>query len=594
MPSKTLLDSLEVNGGTHLQVLRRLEEMPPEAIQEFLVDVDPVSWVEQHTRTDHGTKLDMVNHPYLELVYNDWHPNQCYYKAAQVGLTQTTTGKLLYFAMKHKITAIYTMPTQQQVEKYSTARFNKIVSASPEILKNLTKNNASYKAIGDSSIYFSGTFNEQQAISIPSDINVHDELDFSKEDIRELYLERLAHSQWAFEWLFSTPTIPGFGIHSFWKQSDQRHWFVRCSGCGRWQRIRWDNHAKHNVREVRKYGRHVRWYYGCTKCDKELDRRNGMWVVKRESKSQDLHGYHIPQTIVPVMSAATLKKKERVAKKKGRYKVFVNFNLGEAYSTGQMMITKELMRTRTFPFENPYRTTKWFLGVDQGDLKHWVLSRMVQNVRVNVRWGVYDDWKDIVRLIREYNVVSGIIDALPNKDNAKEVRDLFPGKIFLCYYKSNQAAEMKLASDNEEFAASKKREEYAFSVDHTESLDKTAREWVEGTAWLYGTPDSLDNPRSPESAFVGQMVNLKRDEEEDKHGNMRGVWKKTGADHYRHADNYARMALDFYGRNNEAEFRSSSVNGASTDIEGESANWTETESGLLVPDKEEYEWRNPS
>lgn len=590
MPSKTLLDSLEVDGGTHRKALRLVDDMPIEAVQEYLKEQDPVYWMEQNIRTDHGTKLDMVNHPYLEMIMDDWHPNQCYYKAAQVGMTQTTTGKLLYFTIREKITGIYTMPTQQQVEKYSTARFNKIISGSPEIRSKLTKNNAGYKEIGDSSVYFSGTFNEQQAISIPSDINLHDELDFSKEDIRDLYVERLSHSKWAFEWLFSTPTIPGFGIHSFWKKSDQRHWFVKCSGCGRRQRIRWDNHAINNVREIRRYGRHVRWYYGCNRCDKELDRRNGEWVVKKESKSNSLHGYHIPQTIVPVMSAATLKKKERDAKKKGRYKVFVNFNLGEAYTTGLMMITKELMRTRIFPFEDPYKTTKWFLGVDQGDLKHWTLCRMMGDRRVTVRWGVTEDWGYIVKLIRDYNVASGVIDALPNKDNAKEVRDLFPGKIFLCYYKSNQAAETRLTSDSDEFTASKKREEFAFTVDHTESLDKTAREWVEGVAWLYGTPETLDNPRSIESMFVTHMTNLKRDEEEDKHGNMRGVWKKTGADHFRHADNYARIALDFYGRNNEADFRSSSAARTSTEIEQESGNWKETAEGLLIPNKEDFKW----
>src|SRR6267142_1259349 len=240
-------------------------------------------------------------------------------------MTQTTTAKMLFFCLHYKITGIYTMPTQQLVERYSTSRFNRIIGRNPEVQSKIYVNNAGFKQIGESQFYFSGTFNETQAISTPSDVNSHDELDFSKDDVLDLYPERLAHSPYAFQWLFSTPTIEEFGIDAEFIKSDQRHWFIKCSGCGRWQRMRFDipRYAdKHNIREIHKWGRHIRWYFGCNRCDKELDRRNGEWVVKKGANGHFAHGYHIPQTIVPVIDAETLKDKYKDAERKKNLKKF--------------------------------------------------------------------------------------------------------------------------------------------------------------------------------------------------------------------------------------------------------------------------------
>ncbi len=508
------------DGATSLKALRSIEELPLSLVDKGLEDVDPVWWAERNLRTDHGTPLDFAEHPYLELIYSDWHPDQVYYKGAQVGMTQTTTGKLLYFALHHPITGIFTMPTQEQVERYSTARFNRIIQASPKVKSAITNNNAGFKQIGNSQIYFSGTFNAQQAISVPADIRLHDELDFSKGDIVELYEERLAHSKWKITWLYSTPTIKKFGVHGQWLMSDQRHWFVKCSGCGRRQRIRWDiGHVKHNVREEKKYGRHIRWYFGCSNCDKELDRREGIWVVKYPNRTR-MHGYAVPQTIVPMISADELKRKEEEARKHGRLKKFINFNLGEAHSEGKTLITKELIQARMRIFTNAYDTERWFLGVDQGDLKHWVLCRMYEDKRLVVRMGICAAWETIEEVITTFNPKVTVIDALPNKDSAKEVRDKFPGRVFLIYYKDNQMSQLKRNADGNEFTEVRDKDEYAFSADHSESLDDTASEWVDGIAWLNGNPDVIGNPRAIEDTFAEHMTNLKRDEEEDKFGNM--------------------------------------------------------------------------
>ena len=68
------------------------------------------------------------------------------------------------------------------------------------------------KTIGNSTIFFKGTVAERQGLSVPSDLNVHDELDFSNPTVRETFSKRLSVSDYKWEWDFSTPTIPDFGI----------------------------------------------------------------------------------------------------------------------------------------------------------------------------------------------------------------------------------------------------------------------------------------------------------------------------------------------------------------------------------------------
>jgi len=61
---------------------------------------------------------------------------------------------------------------------------------SSEHLSKVVTGGIELKQIGQSFVYFRGAWSERQAISVDSDFNIHDEVDFSKPDIIEIYQER--------------------------------------------------------------------------------------------------------------------------------------------------------------------------------------------------------------------------------------------------------------------------------------------------------------------------------------------------------------------------------------------------------------------
>lgn len=568
-------------------ILRAAVDRPFDELVRDLADIDVLTWVEENLKTDKGEPLDFESRPYLEMIYQDFHPNLVWYKAAQVGATQAAVGKMLFFASHEQVTVIYTFPTKTDSDEFAATRFDPIVRESPLIQDRLLIDNAGVKMIGDSKIMMRGTFMERQAISIPSDLNCHDELDFSRDDTIDTYRPRLTVSAWKWSWLFSTPTIPGYGVHREWKNSDQRMWVVKCQGCNKWQTVRWDKYSgkgHSNIMEKKTPGgRHLRWYFGCYKCGKELDRRIGMWVARKPNKNK-IHGYHIPQTIVPIISADYMKEEEKRMLEKGRIKIFVNFNLGRVYESGITAITKDLLASRMREFgKEIWKSDRWFLGADQGDVVHWTLSRMLENRRVTVRFGTGYSFDELDDLFRDFNIVAAVLDAQPNKNDAKAFRDKYPGRVWICYYHDKQPAEMRTIQDKNEIVGTKNKEHFAITVDHVETLDRTTKEWVDGMALLHGNPTLVHNQQSPEGRFATQMENLKRDEVEDKHGNMRGVWKKTGADHYRHADNYNRLAVDIIGRNMVTDIRVGGEGLFDYNQPLSGKEWTSTESGIVVP-----------
>src|SRR5690606_28974679 len=83
------------------------------------------------------------------------------------------------------------------------------------------------------------TWSESKAIMITSDSNMHDEVDKSNQDVIESFKGRQG-SKSPDEYdtkYFSTPTIPNFGIHQKWLESDQKHWRFACPHCGHRQHL---------------------------------------------------------------------------------------------------------------------------------------------------------------------------------------------------------------------------------------------------------------------------------------------------------------------------------------------------------------------
>ncbi len=532
-----------------------LLRMDPDELIRTMSRRDPVLFAETHLKNEKDEPLEFdENHAFQKEYVRDFSPELVVIKSSQTGITTTSATKLMFLAhLKTRkdwkenfglnrvggLTAIYTFPTSQDVKDFSSVRFKPMVNSSP-MLVNLMGGRrgvdaVNRKRIGSSTVYFRGTWVERAAISVPADLIINDELDFSNQEVVEAFNSRLTHSDLKWWWKFSTPTIPNYGIDMEYKTSDMRRWMVRCTGCGKDQEIQFPENVFR-----KKVGKETAGYWGCRFCEKQLDRNLGQWVASYPGREK--HGYKITPTICPWISADYLIKVRTQYKTERLYR---NFGLGEAYAAGDEVITRELMLQRIERGQRyePALDKSVYLGVDQGDVLHYELARARNNRREVFRVGTTRSFDDIGKLMNEYNVDLCVMDMLPNKKNAEKFAEDFHGRVMLAIYKEFDETDDVRAS---------KTHEYGILLDRTNTLDMGAASWREGksvmvldsSAYPGELPLEIDNP-ADKDAFVQQMGNMTRSEIENKKtGKHRGHWLRTGPEHYRHADNYCLVAWD--------------------------------------------------
>lgn len=422
-----------------------------------------------------------------------------------------------------------TFPSANDVNKFSAARFAPMVRRSPYLKTRVGGlDNVAIKTIGDSTVYFGGTFTEGQAISIPADAIVHDELNFSKPDVMETYSSRLSHSSWKITWMFSTPTLPEYGISAEWDKSDQRVWMIKCVWCNTWQTCEYFV----NVRKRKGMSGPNKYFWGCIKCGRELRRFNGEWV---RSFKRRVHGYHIPPSICEWITPLYLRRLE----KRLRPQVFYNYHLGLPYSGGTAVLTRDILLECTNPSRVPETGEGYFMGVDQGDILHVEISRFNGGVREICYYETTDNFERLDQLMNIYRVRCCVIDAMPNKHSARAFRDRFPGRVYMTYYRDIPLKEQTEYKDADEPGV--------LLIDRSSALDSAATHWITHSSAIIPPDQQLikqktwDEPRY-NTGWLQQMCNMKREVNENDRGESRVVWIKTGADHFRHADVYNYIA----------------------------------------------------
>jgi len=166
------------------------------------------------------------------------------------------------------------------------------------------------------------------------------------------------------------------------------------------------------------------------------------------------------------------------------------------------------------------------MGVDQGKDIHAVIGKKGrQDASQVVHIGIYQNWKELDRLMNNFHVSRCVVDALPEIRNARAFAERFNGKVYLNYYNKHQKGH---------YAWNDK--ELIVSCNRTESLDASHREIMDRQIIL---PKECEATRG----FALHLHNVaKKLDEDEETGTKRYVYVKLGPDHFRHAFNYECMA----------------------------------------------------
>lgn len=456
-----------------------------------------------------GNVLDFKDHPFLWDIYSDMAPYQAVRKAAQVGFSTTAIIKSMWIAHSKKMDMIYTLPTYSDVHDFVSSKVNRIIDQNP-IFKEWVKDKDTIdqKRVGDSVIYYRGTWNERQALMITSDLNVHDEADRSNLPVLDQYYSRLQHSKYKWQWIFSNPSGPGIGVDKLWNVSDQKHWFVKCDKCNKEQFLTMANVFENE-------GHH---YFGCTMCKTELNRRKGRWI-KRWNDIKDISGYWISLLMCPWITADEVVKLQRT--KSAEY--FDNFVLGIPHLGTGNTVTKDLI-LRNLTEEMNSQEGRIVIGVDPG-----VEIRYVIGNRSGLFYnGSCKDYTELDNLMKRWSKAIMVIDQGGDIIGSRQLREKWKNRVFLAIYRADRKTDELFKWDDSAGTV---------TIDRNNSIQLLIDELADKRIPLQGTEaDWYD--------YWVHWSHIYRVVEDDAFGRPRYKWQRTDRDDFVHATVYWRAGID--------------------------------------------------
>jgi len=417
-------------------------------LEKGVTDAD---WICKNTKLL-GRNFSLKGHEFQEAIINDNNQHVVVKKCSQVGLTEIIVRKTLAFLVRNQgTTAIMTQPTRSAALAFSTTRVQDIIQESPSMHNLLNKkvDAKELKQLGKSYMYIKGTIGAASAISVPADMIITDEYDFSDLAVVGKYNSRLSHSQYKLIRRFSTPTIPDFAISKEFNLSSQQHYLMKCPKCNHWNdhdffkdvvvtHPRFSNVKPEDIvmDDLVDIGPDQVQML-CQKCRQPLqyhDYAKMDWVAKHPGRY--ISGYQVrPWNTATQRPFDLLRSREDYE----LYSDWVNFGLGEDYIDANQIFDHEKILIGNYPAAASYGL---FLGIDFG--KDCWLTVGFQAPEGNIvlcraeKVSEHKIKEEVQSLIRNYFISGMVLDALPQTKLSSDIRDLLPGRAFTCYYSDSQ------------------------------------------------------------------------------------------------------------------------------------------------------------
>lgn len=501
------------------------------------MELYPALWVKKYRiKNEVGMPIEFEKRKFLWDIYNDLSPLQVWLKPPQIGATVCQTIKSFYVAKKKTRQIIYTLPTQGDVQDMVGGSINRIIAQNP-ILMDWVKDHdtVEQKTVGNSMIFYRGTFTAKQAMMIPSGLNIHDEVDASDPNVVTQYENRLqAQEDGGWRWYFSHPSLAGHGVDIYWQQSDKKEWFITCNKCKHEQTLSWPDSIATDTDGPR---------YVCKSCKGELsdnERIAGQWKATSQG---EFSGYHVSQLMLWNKSAKDIIKAFNDPLKDKQY--FYNYVLGLPYVSSDDRIEPAVVLRNCVDQVNE-QEGRTIIGADTGHGIHYVMMN---------KQGLffYDHATEITASKTPYDVIRNHLKRFPRSIavfdqggdliGVRQLQQEYPGHVFLCFYnKDRKSLDLVEWGENDEYGKVR--------VDRNRMMTLVVEQLRDiGRIRLNGTTEEWAEFASHFGNMYRERLVVKEQKGKD-NKELYGaeyVWKRNGADHFCHALLYAIVGLQRYG-----------------------------------------------
>lgn len=485
------------------------------------------AWLLKHKiKNEGGEPLDFDKYRFLRQIYADNSPFLVCMKAAQIGFSTYEILKTAYECRNDGIDIIYVLPSDDDVNRFSGGKTNKIIMQNP-VLQQWTKDKDStyQKQFGSHTIYYEGAWTERAALSTTAKKLVVDEFDRCKPEVVEQYDSRLQSTANPRKAFFSNPSLPNTGVSKYYALSDQKKWHITHS-CGAVSVM--DEGCINYELEI----------FQCPVCKGEItdeERRMGQWVATSEGVWS---GYWIPLWIAPWMSAKHISD----FKKDKSPEYFANFVAGLPYIGGDDSISPETVLKNVVPTVNSQQD-RVIIGVDTGLPIYYVLMNaegVFHFNRCKAPAIDYDPYAELEGFLLHWPKSILVSDQGGDLIGIRQLQAKYPGRVFLCYYRKDRKTKGMIEwGENKEYGKVlvDRNKMLQLMVEHLRSpgrlvLNGTVEEW---------------------RPFANHFGNLYREQIEVMGGQGKDdrtlygseyIWKRNGPDHWVHAFLYALVGFD--------------------------------------------------
>lgn len=365
-------------------------------LQHGFVEGEPFSF------DDHEFQIDIVDDTAQRIDVR---------KCSQVGLTEMMAQKVLaIMAVQRNIRIMFSQPTKEMATKFSKDRIDGAIEQSAFYSKLVKAGSdaAGMKKLGQNLLYIMGTYGANSAISVPAEMIISDEIDFSNDGVLGKLNSRIRHAKTVdsngnrgYRYRFSTPTVDGFGIDVGFNAGDQRYYMCKCEHCSTWVCPEfakdlilpgWDKplmeFSRDNLDDER-IDINGSWLK-CPSCHKNLwasilDKDRRQWVAKKPSNYD--HSYQVYPWDVPKYNTPS-----GIIRQFEGYPIkadFYNFVVGLPYSDAEnsFIVTDEHRKKYCdidlWIFQTIMRDATTIGGMDIGKICHLTVK-----VKVSGGWHV--------------------------------------------------------------------------------------------------------------------------------------------------------------------------------------------------------------
>jgi len=497
-----------------------------------------------HHRNIRGDHMQFHDKPYLLDIYKDNAPEIILQSSVQTGKSEFLIVSAHSWA-ERGLQVLYVLPTTELRNLFVANRVDKLYQIVPHYQKMLntatgTSDARGLKHFGKSgAIFFAGSNSQTTFIEKPIDLVIGDETDRFDQSNYEKADDRMTASPYKLKYEASNPTVDKFGINARYLVSDQREWFVKCKCCNYWQRMDWFKNVVDQTDDNNFRLRDSEWYEGigrdifmqCVKCGNPLDRFtfNSQWVSKHPHKLKT-HGYLIHQMLSSYVSIEGMWAKfQKGLTDDTAMQVFYNSMLGATFSGKGSKVTDDVLNACKADYLMPATAEKCFMGVDVGKKLHVVVYKLLPGEQLQLVYaGTIREFEELDYLFARFEVITYVIDAMPETRKSIEYAKKHPGRGYVCRYHQGLEEIKKGLKDDE------KGSTYGeVSADRTMIMDRVMSFFMQRRMVLPKNAQSLDK-----GDFYDQLKVPTRVYDGEKN---RYDWLGD-PDHYFHATVYALLA----------------------------------------------------